>query len=442
MLWKVLLSSFVMFVAIRGTIAEGCDSPVDLFFVLDGSSSLGPPNFRKVKEFTADVVDRFDISSTGTRVGVVQFSHYATMEFNLGQYADKSSTLSAIDDIGYQKGATYTPWALNLARKDAAWREGVVPKVMIVVTDGQSAKDVTAASKALADEGIVVYAIGVGRADSAELLVIANNDASKVIELSDFNALIAEIDLIAEVVCEVAHARADPCFSLPCQHGGTCINLSVDEDQAYECQCLDGYEGANCEIICAVDVVFVVDRSSSIQYNGFNAALQYISDFAQCFTDQDIGVGVIPYDCVPTTTVPLGMFTAGDPGLDDAINEVAYTGGLSRTTLAISFMTHAANFRDGVPRAAVVITDGSPQGDADGLVIGNYTTEADEARDAGISLYSVANGIPGLGDDAALEAISGSPDNVFSIGDPCQVANRILDDLYPCGMEEDDDDNN
>ncbi|XP_078686197.1 von Willebrand factor A domain-containing protein 2-like [Branchiostoma floridae x Branchiostoma belcheri] len=437
MMWKLLLSTFATFVAIRGTIgtAENCDSPLDLFFVLDGSSSLGPPNFRKVKEFAATVVSRFTISPTATRVGVVQYSHYATLEFNLGDYDDMLSTLAKINRIVYQRGATYTNWGLDLARKKAKWREDEtgepVPKVMIVLTDGQSARDVTEASQALAEEGIIVYCIGVGNVDPAELLVIANNDASKVIALDDFNALVAEIDQISIVVCEVAIERADPCFSQPCQNGGTCITL--DENLSYECQCPHDYAGSHCEIHCAIDVVFVVDASSSIQNNWFNVAKQFIIEFDQCFTGQDIGLGVITYDCVPRTAIPLGLYTAGYGGFMYAIVRVPYTGGLSGTAMAISFMTHTSNFRAGVPRAAVIITDGDDQDGMSGVA-----AMAQDAMDAGITLYGVVNGgIPGFTNINALEVISGGADNVFSIhDDACQVAYRILGDLYPCGMED------
>ncbi|XP_019618411.1 PREDICTED: von Willebrand factor A domain-containing protein 2-like [Branchiostoma belcheri] len=302
---------------------------------------------------------------------------------------------------------------------------------MIVLTDGQSARDVTEASQALAEEGIIVYCIGVGNVDPAELLVIANNDASKVIALDDFNALVAEIDQISIVVCEVAIERADPCFSQPCQNGGTCITL--DENLSYECQCPHDYAGSHCEIHCAIDVVFVVDASSSIQNNWFNVAKQFIIEFDQCFTGQDIGLGVITYDCVPRTAIPLGLYTAGYGGFMYAIVRVPYTGGLSGTAMAISFMTYTSNFRAGVPRAAVIITDGDDQDGMSGVA-----AMAQDAMDAGITLYGVVNGgIPGFTNINALEVISGGADNVFSIhDDACQVAYRILGDLYPCGMED------
>ncbi|CAH1244447.1 COL21A1 [Branchiostoma lanceolatum] len=171
---------------------------------------------------------------------------------------------------------------------------------------------------------------------------------------------------------------------------------------------------------CSVDTVFVADRSSSIRGSGFDLAKRYIDNFSGCFNGQDIGVGAITYDCVPRTSFPLGDYTVADSyTLMYKIYDMQYTGGTTRTALAISYMKDTANFRDGVHRVAVIITDGHIEGSMSELV-----AKADMARDAGITLYVVANGA--LVDNAALDAIAGGPNNVFSIGAPCDLATRIL----------------
>lgn len=38
----------------------------------------------------------------------------------------------------------------------------------------------------------------------------------------------------------------DPCLSNPCSNGGSCI--PSDGSPGYDCACLNGYEGAQCEI--------------------------------------------------------------------------------------------------------------------------------------------------------------------------------------------------
>ncbi|XP_078601050.1 uncharacterized protein LOC144876033 isoform X2 [Branchiostoma floridae x Branchiostoma japonicum] len=199
--------------------SSACVAPLDLFLLLDGSGSVGTANFDKVKQFAADVVNSFDVSPTATRVGVVQYSDRNSLVFNLGDHADKPSTVSAINGISYQRGGTKTGAALEFVRQNAAWRGGAVPKVMIVLTDGKSGDAVAAPSQSLAADGVAVYAIGVGNFDHAELLQIANSDQDKVIELTDFNALATKIDDIAKVVCS---SVSDGCPSGYKSHSGIC----------------------------------------------------------------------------------------------------------------------------------------------------------------------------------------------------------------------------
>eukprot|EP00058_Branchiostoma_floridae_P018958 XP_002604447.1 hypothetical protein BRAFLDRAFT_122285 [Branchiostoma floridae] len=127
---------------------------------------------------------------------------------------------------------------------------------------------------------------------------------------------------------------------------------------------------------CSVDIVLIVDESSSMSVSWFDRVKQFLVDFIGCFS----------------------------------FHHDVWT-----------------SFRDGVPSAAVVITDGSAQSDSEGQVTDDYAAQAAEARDAGIQLYAV--GVGDEVDDAALQAIAGSPDRVFDSDIPCKVAFRILADL-------------
>ncbi|XP_066294756.1 IgGFc-binding protein-like [Branchiostoma lanceolatum] len=191
-----------------------CDVSSDLFFVLDGSGSVGDDNFEKIQQFVVDVVGAFTISLTDTRVGVVQYSSSSDLACNLGDHPDVSSFVTAINTMTYQYGSsTYTGEAMEFARQNAAWRLAPVPRIMIVLTDGKSWDNVVPAAQALAADGVKVYAIGVGNYDAAELLDIANGDTDCRFELDDFDALKDSINMIVKAVClddATCHQPADP----------------------------------------------------------------------------------------------------------------------------------------------------------------------------------------------------------------------------------------
>ena len=91
---------------------------MDLAFILDSSGSVGSYNFNQVKNFVKNVVDFFNIGSSGTHVAVVTYSTYTKLEFNLKAYYTKSGIKNAVGNIRYRGGWTYTADALDFVRKN------------------------------------------------------------------------------------------------------------------------------------------------------------------------------------------------------------------------------------------------------------------------------------------------------------------------------------
>ena len=93
-------------------------------FVLDSSGSIGSLNYNKVRNFTSDFVDNFEeIGPEGTQVGVIVFSSYLQIIFNLSTYSSKDELLSAIDMIPYYGQGTNTADALYLLINEAFTEE-------------------------------------------------------------------------------------------------------------------------------------------------------------------------------------------------------------------------------------------------------------------------------------------------------------------------------
>ncbi|PIO72013.1 zona pellucida-like domain protein [Teladorsagia circumcincta] len=136
---------------------------VDLLLVLDGSGSIGDDTFRNQIAFAMHLAQRMNISSEGSRMAIIQYAETPRLEFALNQYTHPTQLEWAIQRINFLSGATNTGQALKLAldRGFDGARGGDIPKVAVVVTDGQSQDEVSEQAQLLRDAHIMLYAIGV-----------------------------------------------------------------------------------------------------------------------------------------------------------------------------------------------------------------------------------------------------------------------------------------
>ena len=49
---------------------------LDLFFVLDGSGSVGEERFYTTKQWVKQVAGNFEIEDGSTKIGIIQYSHF------------------------------------------------------------------------------------------------------------------------------------------------------------------------------------------------------------------------------------------------------------------------------------------------------------------------------------------------------------------------------
>ena len=79
-----------------------------MVFVLDGSGSINSRNFRTVKSFVQNVVEAFDVSNKTVRIGLIEFSSSAEVQFDLQQYSNKEDVKRAVGLIPYFGGGKQT----------------------------------------------------------------------------------------------------------------------------------------------------------------------------------------------------------------------------------------------------------------------------------------------------------------------------------------------
>ncbi|XP_039592174.1 collagen alpha-6(VI) chain-like isoform X1 [Polypterus senegalus] len=222
-------------------------SVADIVFVVDGSSSIGEPNFQQVRDFLYTFVDSLDVSVDNVRVGLAQYSDDAHEEFLLNTFTNKSEILTYIQDLAYRKGGTYTGKALEFIKEQyftpsAGSRvDKGVPQIAIILTDGESSDNVSVPANELRKLGILVYVIGINVAEYGELKEIANKPSEKFLyNIENFEALKDLSTNLLQTVC----TRVE-------------VELSVGAPRY-------------------ADIVFLVDGSSSMGTAAFQQVRQFI----------------------------------------------------------------------------------------------------------------------------------------------------------------------
>ena len=168
--------------------------------MLDGSGSVGSTDFSRTKTFVQYMVDLFNVTDDGTRVGVIQYASSVNIEFNLNEFTDEESLRDAIAGISYMGGGTDTERALQVMGNQSFLVENGArpagqgsPRVAVVITDGQSqgAERVGAAADKAREMDIVIFAIGVtNNVNVDELNAIANKpNETYVFHVSDYDAI-------------------------------------------------------------------------------------------------------------------------------------------------------------------------------------------------------------------------------------------------------------
>lgn len=156
----------------------GCNetAQADVVLLVDSSNSIGEKDFAEVRKFLHAVVDKFNLQTDKVRLGLVQFSDQPYTEFLLGDYTDKKDLHQKLDNLIYRKGGTNTGQALtfihenyfNLARDN-------VPRIAIVITDGESRDPVEEPAQKLRNQGVSIFIIKVGKGNISKLRAIANS---------------------------------------------------------------------------------------------------------------------------------------------------------------------------------------------------------------------------------------------------------------------------
>ncbi|XP_059194900.1 collagen alpha-6(VI) chain-like [Centropristis striata] len=385
----------------RTGIKEGCvqTDEADIFFLIDHSGSIYPTDFQDMKKFIIEFLHTFRIGPQHVRLGVAKYADAPNLEFDLTTYSDTKMLEKAVEGIRQVGGGTETGRALEfmgpLFDQAMVSRGHKVPEYLVVITDGKSSDEVKIPAEKLRAQGVVIYAIGVKKADVDELQEIAGNP-KRTFFVNNFDALRPIKDDIITDICS-----QDACKEVP------------------------------------GDLVFLIDSSGSIYPEDFNKMKGFMNSvISKSVVGQDeVHVGVMQFSTIQQIVFPLNRHYSKEE-MFKAISDMQQVGGGTLTGAALTDVSKLFDSinggRPGMRQRLVVITDGEAQD--------QVRLPAEALRAKGVMIYAI--GVVDANTTQLLE-ISGSPDRMYAERDfdalkdlESQVALEICDPERECKKTE------
>jgi uncharacterized protein YegL/GH24 family phage-related lysozyme (muramidase) len=187
-----------------------CSRSLDAVVLLDESGSVTDQNFLESLQFVVNRTSAFSGDKLGdqfgTRVALSTFSYMYTAHFHLSSFSSHSQYQAAVNGIRKHGGTTSLGYALTRVSDQFTEAKGLrnerygIPRVLIVITDGQSHDSVLVPAQHLRDKNIVIYAIGVGQSDMLQLFEVATSQ-EHVYTLQRFVDLETFISTITAATC-------------------------------------------------------------------------------------------------------------------------------------------------------------------------------------------------------------------------------------------------
>uniref|UniRef100_A0A3B4WYV5 VWFA domain-containing protein n=2 Tax=Seriola lalandi dorsalis TaxID=1841481 RepID=A0A3B4WYV5_SERLL len=248
--------------------------PLDIVFVIDSSESVGQTNFTLEKNFVINTINRLGnmasdpASPTGTRVGVVQFSHtFEAIHLSDSSINSMSAFKTAVKNLNWIAGGTFTPSALKFAYDNVIRnsKRAQAKVSVVVVTDGRydPNDNETLLPYLCGRSNVVVTAIGVGdmfqkQHDDNIVGSIACGRRERVKKMKNFVDLVAE-DFIGSIETVLCPDPVIVCPDLPC----------ISEPDVAPC------------VERPVDLVFLLDGSERLGTVNFQQVREFLRKVAE-----------------------------------------------------------------------------------------------------------------------------------------------------------------
>ncbi|KAF3692451.1 Collagen alpha-6(VI) chain Precursor [Channa argus] len=327
------------------------DVPFDVIFLTDSSESIEEKDFRIIKDFLKSVIGKSIIGQNDVHVGLMQYSTQYVLEFPLNKFYTKDEMVNAVDTMKQMNEGTLTGKAITAVSGYFDKALGGRPELkrnLVILTDGRSQDDVKGPAKALRDKGVVIHAIGVGKANTKQLEEITGS-LERVFYKSDFST-VKDLDRqLALKLCDI-----------------------------------------DCKKTQQADIIFLVDGSGSISDDEYISMKKFMRSVVNRTT---VGVKQTQFGIIVYSDVAESVFSLKDSISKQKILEAitnakhqklnTYTGKAMKYSLQFFNKDHGGRKEFKVPQILMVITDGDATDPAD------LKPSSDELQKNGIKVFSI-----------------------------------------------------
>lgn len=182
------------------------DMKADVLLLVESSSLISTSRFGKIKTFLGSLLDQSLIGPDALRLGLVQYGSKQEVEFHLNSQYRKDELLERIGTMRNLGGLTETGKALRYVSRffdvSKGGRTGV-PHILVLLSEGKSQDDVEEAANLLKQQGVIIYAIGIGSTNSQQMSRISGGMNNKYYFLKDFDGLPALSDTVMFDICNL-----------------------------------------------------------------------------------------------------------------------------------------------------------------------------------------------------------------------------------------------
>lgn len=360
-----------------------CSNKVDVVFVLDSSSSIWAPDFRKQIRFVNDTIQDLCSGSDAIRCALLTYADYARVEFGLQATQGTAFAKGAVAKVRQLRGNTRTDLALRRLRV-LLEEEGrpEVPQVGVVVTDGQSHLQAATAREArvVRGGGIGLFAVGVGDdLDERELRAIASGP--EFLFLRSTEQLTRDLRrVLTEKICSQTEETEKP--SPP----DVCRSVTLD-------------------------LTFLLDLSIAHYPDNLKLSQRFVRNCVSALTVANgdaVHASVVTYGDAPRVQFELATNGGNVTSLLRAISHIAATANEDSVTELSGALrilgSSERHYRPGASRAVVVVTGGRV---GDPSVAAAAAAAADLKADGRTKVFVVGVG-SGI-DRRELESVASAP---------------------------------